>query len=141
MPPHPPLGTNARHPGSHRRQGRDGYCSRSVATLLAAGMPYQGSPLGATGMPAGPLPLTTLPSALTPSLVTLAGPDEDAVAQGLPHGPTIQVGVVAACGLEPLPEGEKRRSGEVGCVLPGERLRDLGVRPLCSFDESVVFFR
>src|SRR6187549_3926523 len=35
-------------------------------------MVYQGSPLGATVIPNGPLPLTTLPSVMTPALVILA---------------------------------------------------------------------
>src|SRR5436190_1991329 len=35
-------------------------------------MVYQGSPLGATVIPNGPLPLTALPSVTTPALVILA---------------------------------------------------------------------
>src|SRR6185295_8159633 len=35
-------------------------------------MVYQGSPLGATVIPNGPLPLTALPSVMTPALVILA---------------------------------------------------------------------
>src|SRR5215211_1285629 len=35
-------------------------------------MVYQGSPLGATVIPNGPLPLTALPSVMTPALVMLA---------------------------------------------------------------------
>src|SRR4029453_532423 len=45
------------------------YRSCSVAILFAAIMVYQGSPLGATVIPNGPLPLTTLPSVMTPALV------------------------------------------------------------------------
>src|SRR4029453_10680161 len=41
-------------------------------TLFAAIMVYQGSPLGATAIPNGPLPLTALPSVMTPALVILA---------------------------------------------------------------------
>src|SRR5215216_8153496 len=48
------------------------YRSCSVAILLAAIMVYQGSPLGATVIPNGPLPLTALPSVMTPALVILA---------------------------------------------------------------------
>src|SRR5215216_2992213 len=48
------------------------YRSCSVAILFAAIMVYQGSPLGATVIPNGPLPLTALPSVMTPALVMLA---------------------------------------------------------------------
>ena len=43
-----------------------------MATLFAAIMVYQGSPLGATVIPNGLLPFTTLPSVMTPALVILA---------------------------------------------------------------------
>ena len=134
MPSHPPLGIDARHPGSHWRQERDGYRSRSVAPLLVACIPHQGSPWVPRGCRRAAA-LTTLPSVMTPSLVTLACLDEEAVAERLPHGPSVQVGVVASCRLESLPEGEELRGREVGRVLPDQRLRDLGVRALCPFDE------
>jgi hypothetical protein len=43
-----------------------------VAILFAAIMVYQGSPLAAAVIPNGPLPLTALPSVMTPTLVMLA---------------------------------------------------------------------
>jgi hypothetical protein len=48
------------------------YRSCSVAILFAAIIVYHGSPLGATVIPNGPLPLTALPSVMTPALVILA---------------------------------------------------------------------
>src|SRR4029453_9462279 len=48
------------------------YRSCRVATLFAASMAYQGSPLAATVIPNGPLPLTALPSVMTPALVMRA---------------------------------------------------------------------
>ena len=44
----------------------------ALAILFAAIIVYQGSPLAATVIPNGPLPLTALPSVMTPALVILA---------------------------------------------------------------------
>ena len=71
------------------------YLSCKVAILFAAIIVYRGSPSGATVMPNGSLPLTTLPSVMTPSSVIWAmfslvvwvnqiGPSGDAA---IPSGP------------------------------------------------------